>query len=376
MGFLNALVFLLLTTLVIGGCAAPATPTPAPPTPTAAAPKAAPVATPAAVAPKPTAAPVAPTAAPKATPVAAKPAQLIPLPLAHTAIAASQTMIWALREGGIFQKNGLALDLKYVAGSAGIQAMMAGDVKMLFAAGSMTVLARLAGADAVVVAAHDNTMNYLLVTRPDIKTPADLKGKRLAITRYGDSSDYSARYALKRMGLKPEEDVAILQIGPQPERFASIEGGSADGTVVDPPFTLLARRKGYTVLHDLRDAPYLMGALITTRDFISKNEDTVRRAVTAWVEGIHFYKTNQDAGRKAVSDMLKLDDKELIEEGYSFFAKKFVEKPYPTSEAVQAILDEIADQNPKAKEFKPSDLLETRFVKELDDSGFIKKLYQ
>lgn len=305
----------------------------------------------------------------------AKPATLLPVTLAHSTVAASQAIIPAMKDAGIFAKHGLDVKIQYAAGATGIQALIAGETPIVYGSGAMSVLGRIGGADVVVIASLDNSMNYLLFTRKEIKTPSDLKGKKLAITRYGDASDFSTRLSLKRMGLNAD-DVTIIQIGTQPERFASMEAGVTDGGVLEPPFTVLARKRGFEVLHNLLDAPYVMGALVTSKAYIAKNEDTVRKMVTAWVEGIAFYKRNPDASRKALSSFLKLDDVDLIEEGYSHYAKKFIQVPHPTAEALQAILDELAVENPKAKEYKPSDLMETRFVKELEASGFIKKLYE
>ena len=171
-------------------------------------------------------------------------AALEKLTIGWSAIAGSQAPFWITKEAGLFEKNGLDVTMIYVdGGSKATQALMSGDVPIAQVGGNAPVVARLRGADVTLIAGLLNVLAYSMIVSPEIKKPEDLRGKKLSVSRFGSNSDYATRKILLKWGLKPDVDVAVLQIpGGQPARMAAIQTKQVHGMVAQPPVTSLARK--------------------------------------------------------------------------------------------------------------------------------------
>ncbi|HWP57987.1 MAG TPA: ABC transporter substrate-binding protein [Candidatus Acidoferrales bacterium] len=299
--------------------------------------------------------------------------------ISHSAISGSQAVLWVIQDAGVFKKHGLEAQIVYVEGGPpNIAALLAGDVDFTVFAGPSSIAANLGGADVAVLMSFINTMEHTVFSNPQIKRPADLKGKRIGVNRPGSADDYGARVALKKWGLEPDREVAMLSVGGQPSRLAAVQSGRVDATLLQPPFTIKARDAGLHELASLADLKldYLGTCLVTTRARIQRNENLVRRFVKAFVEGIHFYKTQKEASLRSIAKFTKLKEAAALEEAYQTYALKFMERvPYPAIKGVEAILEDLAKTNPKARAADPKSFVEPRFLKELEDSGFIAQLY-
>ncbi|HEY3305576.1 MAG TPA: ABC transporter substrate-binding protein [Candidatus Binatia bacterium] len=307
-------------------------------------------------------------------------AQTKKLNLSYTATSPYQAVVIIAQQAGLFRKNGLEVSLIFVAGgSLGIQAMVGGDVPMTQADGSASVAASLAGVDVVMIASFLNTFPYSLVSLPEIKTVEQLKGGKIAISRFGSATDLSVRMALARVGLNPEKDATLLQIGAQTARVAGLQSKAVQATIITPPFTLTARKQGYNVLIDMAqlNIPYQLTALVTSRAYVKSQPDVVMAVMKSAVEGIHFYKTQKEPSIKILSKYLQTTDREALEETYREVSLKVVpEKPYPTLPGIQTILDELGTKNSKVKNARPEDFVDMSFVKKLDDEKFFDRLYK
>jgi len=307
-------------------------------------------------------------------------AQLKKLNLSYTATSPYQAVVIIAQQAGLFRKNGLDVSLIFVAGgSLGIQAMVGGDVPMTQADGSASVAASLAGVDVVMIASFLNTFPYSLVSLPEIKTVEQLKGGKIAISRFGSATDLGVRMALAKLGLNPEKDVTLLQVGAQTARVAGLQSKAVQATIITPPFTLTARKQGYNVLIDMAqlNIPYQLTALVTSRAYVKSQPDIVMAVMKSVAEGIHFYKTQKEPSIKILSKYLQTTDREALEETYREVSLKVVpEKPYPTLSGIQTILDELGTKNSKAKAAKPEDFVDMSFVKRLDDEKFFDRLYK
>ncbi|MGH7767048.1 MAG: ABC transporter substrate-binding protein [Candidatus Binatia bacterium] len=299
--------------------------------------------------------------------------------IAHSALSASQAILYVTRDAGIFRKHDLDPQIVYIVGGpTNTAALISGSVEYNIFAGPSAVAANLAGADTALLMSFVNTLEHSIYTHASIKKPADLKGKRIGVARSGSSDHYGATVALKKWGLEPDKDVALIAIGGPPDRFLAMQAGRVDGTLLQPPLTLRAQKAGFNRLAALVDLglDYVGTSFGTTRTVIDKKEDVTRRVVRAFVEGIHFYKTNKPASLKSISKLMKTDDAEALEEAYNAYAVKFMARvPYPTLKGIEVILDDLAKTNPKAKGADPKRFVEARFLKELEDSGFVAKLY-
>jgi NitT/TauT family transport system substrate-binding protein len=307
-------------------------------------------------------------------------AQTKKLNLAYTATSPYQAALIISKEAGFFKKHGLDVSLIFTpGGSLGFQAMMGGDVAMVLADGSAAVAGSLAGADIVVLASLLNTFPYSLVSLPEIKTVDQLKGGRIAVSRFGSATDLGVRMSLSKVGLNADKDVILLQIGAQTARVAALQSKAVQATIITPPFTLTARKLGYNTLIDMSqlNIPFQLTALVASKAYIKSQRDTVLSVVTSLVEGIHFYKTQKEPSIKIMSRYLQITDREALEETYREIALKVVpEKPYPTLPGIQTILDELATRNPKAKSARPEDFIDMSFVKKLDDEKLFDRLYK
>jgi NitT/TauT family transport system substrate-binding protein len=300
--------------------------------------------------------------------------------ISHSAVSGSQAILFVTRDAGFFKKYDIDLQIVFVAGAPpNIAALVSGDLDLTIFAGPAAIASNLEGANTVVLMTYINTMEHTFISRPNIKKPADLKGKKFGIARPGATDDYGVRVAFKKWGLDPDKDITFLSVGTQPSRFAAVQTGMVDATLLQPPFTTKARQEGMVELASLGDLglDYIGTSLATTRQTIQKKEGMVRRFVRAIVEGIHFYKTQKEASIQSIAKFTKLTDRTALEEAYNTYAIKYMARvPYPSLKGVEAILEDLAKTNPKAKGADPKRFVEPRFLKELEDNGVVARLYK
>jgi ABC-type nitrate/sulfonate/bicarbonate transport system substrate-binding protein len=266
-----------------------------------------------------------------------------------------------------------------VGGARAVQTLLSGDVAFAQVSGLPVLESSLQGSGIVILAGILNTLNYQFIVSKEIKQPDQLKGKTLAVSRFGSSSDFATRYAIEKYGLVPEKDVAILEIGSQPERFAALGNGKIQGVMLEVPLTLRAKKMGFSVLADLQmlGLEYQATVLATTQAMIRSRPELVRKVLTAYVEGIHYYKTHRREALAILQKHLRTDDPEALVETYEGIGLTLIpEKPYPTLKGIQIMLRELSAKNPKAQAARPEQFVNLTFLKELDSSGFIDRLYK
>jgi LysM repeat protein len=230
-----------------------------------------------------------------------------------------------------------------------------------------------------MVAGFLNTMDYKLIVSRDITRPDQLKGKIMAVSRIGSSSDFATRYALEKYGLAPDKDVAIVQIGSQPARFSALESGKIHGVMIAIPLTAKAKKMGLNTLADLQmlGLEYQHTGLAFSQDTIKKQPELVRNVLKAFVESIHFMKTRRQETIGILAKYLKSDDMEALDEAYDSVLNSLIpEKPYPTIKGIQIMLREMGIKEPAARNARPEQFVDLTFMKELDSSGFVDHLYK
>ncbi len=297
--------------------------------------------------------------------------------IGYSGVTVSNAMLWVTDEAKLFQKNGIEPQILYLQTTLGQTAMIAGEVDMCMYCGSLLSSARLQGADVVMVTSFLNKPLYQLVVRPEIRTVADLKGKRLGITRFGTVTDSMSRLLVGKLGLDPDKDVSYIQVGDVPS-YSPTTGRIIDGAIIQPPYYLKALASGMRVLVNMQemDISVQQTGLNTTQKFISKNPDVVRRVVKSVIEGIHLMRTNPSVAKHAISKRMQIKDEKEIEDTY-LLLKSFVPiKPYPTLDGFKTIFDDLSRKVPAAKTANPKEFVDTRFIDELDQSGYIDSLYK
>src|SRR5215208_5846351 len=290
-------------------------------------------------------------------------AQLRKINIAYTATSPYQAVLIVAKEVGLFKKYNLDPALVFTTGgSLGIQAMLGGDVAMTLSDGSSAVVSHLAGVDIVVIASLLNTFPYSLISLPEIKKVDQLRGTKIAVSRFGSATDLSVKMALAKVGLNADKDVTLLQIGVQTARYAALQSKNVQATIITPPFTLTARKLGYQTLIDMAELniPFQLTGMLALRPYLKSNPEIVLSVVRALSEGIYFYKREKEATLKILARYLKSDDREALEETHREVAiKALPEKPYPTLAGIRTILDETALRNPKAKGAKAEDFVDS-----------------
>jgi NitT/TauT family transport system substrate-binding protein len=289
--------------------------------------------------------------------------------------------LWLTKESGLFKKYNIDAELLYIAGGPpSLQALIAGDVAIAFTAGGATVAANLAGSDVVLLGASIDSLPFELWTVPSIKGPEQLKGTKLGVSRIGATTDFIARYLLKKWGLQPDKDVAIFQAGAGPQVFAALKGGSVQSGVLSTGVdTLRAEADGYLRLADVSASGlvYPFGPFAARQAFLKNHADLVGRFVKAYVEGIYRFKTDKPAALATLEKYTKQKTTPGSEKIYEIYATKYFKRvPEATAPGIQTILEEISATRPLPPGVTPQRFAESRFVRELVSTGFVDSLYK
>ena len=259
--------------------------------------------------------------------------------------------------------------------------MLAKEISIAQIGGTAVVDARLAGADLVYLASVIDTMVASIHSLPSITKIEDLRGKAIGVTRFGAITDFFARYALKTKGLIAGKDVSVVQTNDMPNSLAALKLGTIQAGVITAPVTVQARKLGFAELVDMTKigGSFPFNGIATTRDYLNskENRETMRRFMKGWVEGISIALKNREQTLKIISQYTRTTDPEMLDETYEVTVRKaFLKFPSPSVEGFRTVLEFVSEtRDPKAKSIDPKSFLEPSFVKELDDSGFIKSLY-
>ena len=289
--------------------------------------------------------------------------------------------LWTIAaDGGFYKKHGFDAEVVYIGSTTvAVSAIVAQDVQIGNAAGSGVANAAVRGADTVSVACFINTLPYELVVLDNIKSAEDLKGKSIGISRFGSVSDVAARELLKGLGLKPMEDVKILQVGGASERAAGFSRKIIAGFPSPPGNVhLIPGGLPHRILANMADSekPYPLPFIcaVTTKRYLAKNRPVVKRAVMALIETGHFFKTNKDATQKLIAKYLRGANKAYLDSSYESTAKLIERVPYTTREGMKIQLEDALKQNPGSK-MTVDNLIDDSIVREIEKEGFIDKVY-
>ncbi len=302
------------------------------------------------------------------------------LRLTYSALGGSQASFWIPYEAGIFRKHGLDVELLYVAGGgrAG-QVVQSGEVPIGVFTGGAVINANLAGGDLVVIASSMNVMTFAVMARPEIRRPEDLKGKKVGISRFGSATDFGLRYAEEKWPVKRQRDFAVIQVGGVTDVFNALRAGALDAAVINAELAILARREGFRELADIAKMgiSFPTSSVITTRSFIKRSENTVRKFIRAFVEGVHFGKTQRAATIKIMQKYLRSSDAAMFDELYEMYIVRNIPRiPRPSPESLKTVLDQMIETDPRAADLKPEQFIDAHFFQELDKEGFIQKLWK
>ncbi len=294
------------------------------------------------------------------------------------AVSGSQAVAWVTKEGGYFERNGVDVDLVYLAGSpTAAAALVSGRVEFVQMAGPAVVSADAQGAHLVMIMGFVNQPVFVLMATPDIQTPDQLKGKTVAVTKVGSSDDFMLREALAHWGLRPDTDVKITGVGSVTAQIAALDKHLVQGVVVDPPNDVLAQQTGAHLLARVSDLgiAYQAAGLVTTREYIRSHADIVARVVRAMTQGVHRIKTDRAFSEEVMAKYLKNTNPLVVDSAYNSYVNIFPRVPAPTKAGLAEIVREAMSSGLMKEPVDVSTMLDTSFVDKLQAGGFIQQLY-
>ena len=298
--------------------------------------------------------------------------------LGYAALSAGQVAAWMAKEGGYLSKYGIEAELIYIPAVAATQALIAGEIQLAQVTGVSTSGAILAGADVRIVASSLNRLVGFIYARPEIKTPEDLKGKTLGVSRFGALSETGAAIFLERFGLKRGTDVAIIQVGGLPEIVTAMEKGAIQAGFASPPNSSRARRLGMRELFDI-DALGLelqQTCITVTTKYLRERRPVVKSFVQAYAEGLYRFLNDRDFSIQVMKKYLRIDEKDLLDDAYAFYSQRVQKIPYPTLKGIKFILDGMAESQPRARKAAPESFVDLSLLQEIEQSGFFKQLWK
>jgi NitT/TauT family transport system substrate-binding protein len=305
-----------------------------------------------------------------------------PLRVGIPGLSAEFAPVWAATDRGLLKKYGFESEIIAMQGGTQLAQAVIGASIPIAVMGGAYLTAAVRGADLVMIATHMDKFPYSLIVKPNIKKVEDLKGTKLAISRFGSSSDAGLRVALQKLGLNPDKDVTILQVGGQTERFAALKGGTVDGTVVIPPLSGAAQRLGYNALINMTELgiPYPQEGVVVSRQMIGSRRETIIRFLKAYIEGVKELKTDKEFAIAVMAKHLRLDrkkDREALEDSFKeVVIEQMLKIPSINLEAIKVGLDLLGKDKPARASSNPRDYVDGTLMQELVKSGFTEQLYK
>jgi NitT/TauT family transport system substrate-binding protein len=308
-------------------------------------------------------------------------APLSRLRLCTSSTSAYQLPAWYAFEKGLFAKYGLNVELVPMEnGQLAATALITGQADACQLAGSNVLNAALAGEDLVLIGGLYNKHVYSLIVNPEIKQASDLKGKTVAVNQIGTATDTALSVALKQFGLKRDADVTVLPIGSATDAFNALLAGRVSGAMLNAPQVFKAQDLGYHELLDLATLPVAyqhLGIAVNRQMLRQRHTDTLNlmRAISHAMVAV---RQDPESAKQVIAKYTKLDpqkDAEILDKTYQVVVQRqMAQLPYPTIEAVQALIDLTRENNPKAADFKAERLVDASIIQELEQSGFLSNL--
>ncbi|MBI2357550.1 MAG: ABC transporter substrate-binding protein [Deltaproteobacteria bacterium] len=317
------------------------------------------------------------TALEDATRAATSQEALIPLRVAYSAITVNQAIPWIALDGGLFKKNGLEVELIHASSITAMQALLAGEVSVAQSVTDACVSANLNGADTVFMATILDKPLYSFIVNPKIKTPQELKGKRIGVTRFGGTPDALTRALLKMWGLDPSTDVTLVQLNEMGLLVTGLANDVIDAASISIPNNFRAKKLGFVELFDLSkiNRTYITGSVVTTKRFIDKRRDVAKRFMRAYLEGIKKYLDDEEFSIRVIQKWTRMKSRDEVRDSYVLQARNILKVPRTPLEGVKTILDGM-EKIPAAKTADPRRFVDMSLIDELEKESFVKKLYK
>lgn len=297
-----------------------------------------------------------------------------PLRIAYSAISGAMSSLWVAQEGGYFKREGLDTELLYIGGGTLlIQAMLSGDIPFAYGPSVPVINATLRGSDLILIGNTGNSLVFSIMARPELKQPAQLRGKKIGVTRLGGSTDWALDAALKQWGMERSQ-ITVIQTGGMPEGLAALTSGALDAVVLSPPSNFRAAKAG---MHELEDVGQLKivfpnTPLSSTRSFLRANRDTGLRFLRGFSQGLQRLRSDKEFSMKVLSKYTKVTDGETLAQLHQTYGVKYSGDriPYVRPDSIEEILRRTPGK--EAREAKAADFIDNGLLQELEKSGWFK----
>jgi NitT/TauT family transport system substrate-binding protein len=354
-----ALAFALTCVLLSGACA------PAPSAPTGGAPR-------------PETGPAQAAAAAPAASAPAPPPAPSRITIGYSTTSAATAPLQLAQDQGVFRANALEVELVHTPGNSGPAALIAGQAQALLSGCVEVVSAVAAGTDFTIVLTTINRLESVVIGGPNIPDRDSLRGKRMGVSKVGDASHLATRFVARQLGLDPDQDLIYVQIGNSPERIAALMAGSIDGAIMNvDQGSLVGQMPGMRIVVDMtvENIPYCSTGLVVTRSHVRDNPQVVRRLVKSIVEATARFKLDQAEGTESVARFLNETDAAKVEHVWASRARSFAAKPYPDVPGLRFVIEEAAQTNEQVGTLNAEQMVDPRWIRELDESGHLDRLY-
>jgi NitT/TauT family transport system substrate-binding protein len=296
-------------------------------------------------------------------------------------VSSSMLSLWAAQEQGIFAKHGVEAQLILIrGGSTLVASLLTGEIQAAFTSGVSVLGAAAQGVDVKMLTSISSRVSWKLIANPQVKKAEDLRGKRFGVQSIVGSTWMYAMLALEQLGLEPKRDnISFLPIGDPVTIGHALEAGRIDAAVLDPTLSQRLTGKGFSQLVDLAktNATFPGLGIGVTRAYLDQHPITIEKLVAALIEGLVFVQqpSNKPIALKILMKHLRISDPSVAENGYQDHLLTLNRKPYPSLDGLRNAQRLMAQQNPKVATLKVEELIDARFVRKLDESGFIDRLF-
>jgi NitT/TauT family transport system substrate-binding protein len=300
--------------------------------------------------------------------------------IVHSALNLLTSPLWMAKDKGYFLKYGLDVETVYIpSGTLGMQSLLGGEAKIIVADGSSAINARLRGAPVKIFLGMVNFYPNPFFSTPEIKTPADLKGKKVAVTRIGSSSHTATVMLLKKLGLD-EKDYTIMQLGSTQNRLTALTRGLIQGTTLSAPESVIARNAGMKTLIPPSEVMKLgvtfqhqCGDVMEST--LKNDRPTVKAFMKGYLEGVRETYRSKEESMKVLSKYTRISDPQVLSATYDEAYQAIEKEGSPTESGIQVMLSELAKTDPQARQARAADFMDNTVVGELVREGFIKALW-
>lgn len=293
---------------------------------------------------------------------------LIDFPIGYSSNGGTYGFIGLIQQQRLLEQQGIRPQFVYIGGPQITQAFIAGDIQMMIVAAASPIRAAGQGAEVKFVGGVMDKEVLTLITNSAIKSPAELKGAKLAIDRLGDYTEFLARTVLEKLNLTAEKDVSLIQIGAQTSRFAALKSGIVQATFVAPPLTLLAKQAGLNLLVDLASLgiPSSAASFVVLRGTQQRQGAEVYKVLSAMGKGLRLYKANKEAAMKGLAHFMQIKDPAVLEETWRVHAPLYKDVPSPAVEGVRVVKDFLGRSDANVAKLVTNNLIDNQYVSQLE----------